>query len=435
MDVYIVGIREWHNQTTLHPLGLTATLVLALLILTLPRRFAVLPMILLGCFIPVAQRIVIMGNDFTLLRILVLFAWVRLLARNEYSEFRWNSLDLMVVSWKLSGTIIHTLAYGTLSAFINRCGWVFDGIGMYFFFRCVCRSREDIMFLARSFMLVSVPVAIAFLVERSSGRNMFSVFGGVPEITVVRDGKLRCQGAFSHAILAGCYWVLTMPWMIGAMTRGRTLLGIAGLLSGLIVVGSCASSTPVLALGFMAIGMTLYFVREQVRAIRWTFFLVLCVLHLIMEKPIWHLIARVNVVGGSTGFHRYKIMDATIENFPKWWLLGETNPMSWGVWEMRDVTNQYILEGLRGGLVTLLLFIGVIVAAFRLVGRALATEKDSVVIWSLGATLFVHASIFFSISYFGQLMMLWYLTLALIGSLPDILRLEKTTNSGLENPV
>ena len=37
--------------------------------------------------------------------------------------------------------------------------------------------------------------------------------------------------------------------------------------------------------------------------------------------------------------------------------------------------------------------------------------------WALGVSLFIHCVIFIGVSYFGQSMMLWYLMLAMIGSL------------------
>lgn len=426
----MVGEREWHNETTLHPAGLFAVLVLGIATLLLPRRYAIFPLILMACFIPSAQRLVLMGVDLNLLRILVLFAWARLTLRSEFKGFSWNLLDTLIVGWMISGTLINTLQYGTQSAFINRCGWMFDGLGMYFFFRCVLRDWQDLNRLVLGFIIISIPAVIAFAIESQTGRNMFSVFGGVPEVTKIRDGRLRCQGAFSHAILAGCFWASVIPWMMAYFATGKKLLAGIGILACLMIVVACASSTPVMAVIFVAVGMAFYPLRSHLRYFRWGFFASLALLHLIMAAPVWHLIARVNVVGGSTGWHRYRIMDATINNFPEWWLLGERDPMSWGVWEMRDITNQYILEALRGGLLTLILFIGGIVAAFGIVGRILRTVNElaqkRLLVYTLGASLFAHVWIYFSVSYFGQIIMLWYLNLAMIASLSQIL---STTNS------
>ena len=79
---------EYVGQTLLHPLGLVAALVLGVLMLILPRRTAVLPMIAMACFLAPVQRLVILGLDLNLLRILMLFGWVRLLVRGELHGFR-----------------------------------------------------------------------------------------------------------------------------------------------------------------------------------------------------------------------------------------------------------------------------------------------------------------------------------------------------------
>lgn len=426
-----IGFNAWHNATTIHPLGLIVTLVFGVALVIVPRRFAIAPMVFLACFVPSAQRIVITGADFDLLRILVVFAWTRLLSRSEFEGFAWNRLDTMMIAWMGSGTLIYVIANGTFSALVNRCGWMFDGFGMYFFFRCVLREWRDVDFLVRTIILICIPVALAFFIERSTGRNGFAIFGGVSAVTLIRDGRLRCQGAFSHPILAGCFWAGTMPWMMAYVMRGPKWLAGVGLGGALMVIIACSSSTPLLALAFMLIGMFLYFVRGYMRLIRWGFLGVLVALHFTMDKPVWHLLTRVNVTSGSTGWHRYMIMDATINNFSKWWILGESAPTSWGVWQMRDITNQYILEALRGGLLALVCFIVMIGVAFGLVGKALnSCGEDTakrVLVWSAGAALFTHVSIFFAVSYFGQIIMMWYLTLAIIGSLPGITKQATST--------
>jgi len=418
------GFGDFYNQTVLHPVGLTAVLMLGAALVLLPRRFAVFPMIIVACSIPSAQRLVVMSLDFSLLRILVLFAWTRLFLRNEHRGFKWNRLDTLFAAWIVSGIAIYTLQQGTGSALLNRFGWAFEGFGMYFFFRCILQSFEDLERLVLGFILISIPVAIAFLIEWRTGRNAFSIFGGVPQITVVREGRLRCQGAFAHAILAGCFWASIMPLMVGDLIQGRKWLPISGLACSALIVLMCASSTPVMAVLFAIIGLSFYELRHQLRAVRWGFFGLLFVLHFIMNHPVWHLLARADVVGGSTGYHRYSIMDATINNFSKWWMLGEANPLSWGNEDMRDITNQYIMEALLGGLITLVLFIAGIAVAFGMVGQALRRLEDKsprhFLVFCVGVSLFVHVVTFFGVSYFGQIIMLWYLNLAIIGSLPRI---------------
>src|SRR5690606_22754408 len=117
-----------------------------------------------------------------------------------------NRLDTLVVLWTISGTVVLTMQYGTVAAFINRIGWSYDILATYFVGRTSLRSWEDIRSIAKTVAVMSVPVATAFLLEWATRYNMFSVFGGVPAETPIREGRLRCQGPFAHPILAGTFW-------------------------------------------------------------------------------------------------------------------------------------------------------------------------------------------------------------------------------------
>ncbi len=97
--------------------------------------------------------------------------------------------------------------------------------------------------------------------------------------------------------------------------------------------------------------------------------------------------------------------------------------MSWGVWEMRDITNQYVLEGVRGGLLTLTMFVLILGYCFGSVGRSLkileplkdiAAER---VVWMVGATMFMHSLTFFGVSYFAQTTAILYMQFGIAGAL------------------
>jgi hypothetical protein len=147
----------------------------------------------------------------------------------------------------------------------------------------------------------------------------------------------------------------------------------------------------------------------------------LFLLHIAMTMPVWHLLTRIDLTRGSNGWYRYKLIDDFITHFNEWWLVGTKSTSHWWQWGTNDVTNQYVLEGVTGGLLTLILFLVTIAWAFRGVGKfenqiGRSTARR-VMAWSLGVSLFVHCVIFIGVSYFGQSMLLWYLTLAMIGSL------------------
>jgi len=415
--------QTWSNQTNLHPLSAAAIALGALLMFTLPRRFATWPIILMACLIAPAQRIVIATLDFDLLRIMVVIGWMRLIARNEWRGYRGCACDLAIAVWSLYAVMTTSILSGSVSGFVNALGKAFDAIGMYFLCRALIRDWQDLRTMVLGFVLISIPVAGAFLVESRTARNLFAFLGGVPEITIVRDGRLRCQGAFAHPILAGCFWASVLPLVLAQWWQDRhgKLLAIIGSITFLTIVATCASSTPVAALFFGAVAAVFYFVRMHMRLVRWLLLLSIIALHLSMKAPVWHLIARIDLVGGSTGYHRFNLIDQAIRHLEEWWLMGSTRGTAhWG-WGTHDVTNQYLVEGLRGGLVLIALFVAVLSLSFRGVGQLLRRfEHDPPVrrlAWAMGVCIFIHVMNFWAVSYFGQIVMLLYLHLAMVASL------------------
>ncbi len=421
------GGLEYKDLTNIHPLGLAAVIILGIAMLTIPRRWSVLSMLIVACFISSVQKIVVFGLDFNFLRIMVLFGIFRLLLKKEHVGFIWKPLDTAMVLWTISSMLIYTLQQGTFSAFVNRLGFGFDTFGMYFLFRCLIRDWEDVDTVVFGVLLTSIPVALAFLLENRTGRNVFSIFGGVPEITVVRFGRLRCQGAFSHPIIAGCFWASMMSLFAACWWKSINdrSWAVTGLVTSSVIVVCCASSTPVMGMLAALIGGLFFFLRHHMKLIRWGVLLTLIGLHMVMNAPVWHLICRVSAVGGSTGWHRYFLINQAINHFGEWFLLGTRSTAHWG-WGLQDVTNHYILQGVRGGFLTLCLFVAVIVCAFRDVGRLWRQQvynpRRLALSWALGVALFVHCIQFLGVSYFGQISVLWYLLLAMIGSMSSTTR-------------
>ena len=399
-----------------------AVIFLGIATLIVPRRYAIVPILIVACLISPGQRIVAATLDFNLLRVMILFGWIRIFMTGEAHGFKWKSLDTLVILWTLAGTAILTLREGTLASLIYRCGLMYDALGMYFLFRLLIRSWSDVEVIITSAAVISVPVAAFFLLEQATGRNVFAIFGGVSEITVVRDGRLRCRGPFAHPIFAGCFWAALMP-MIGALWftgHSKRWLAPVGLLASMVVIITTSSATPLSAMIVAIIGAALYPLRRYVSWMRWAAVFGLVGLHLAMIQPVWHLLARIQLVGG-TGWYRYKLIDEFINRFHEWWLLGTSNYEEWWQYGFGALTNQYVLEAAQGGLLTLVLFIAIIVCAFQGVGRIIRSTAGErfprYASWAVGASLLVHCAAFIGVAYFDQIYVVWYIGLSIIGSM------------------
>jgi hypothetical protein len=282
------------------------------------------------------------------------------------------------------------------------------------------------MSLAHLVTFLSIPIAGVFALEWFTRSNLFSIFGGVPATTYARAGQLRCQGPFAHPIIAGTFWAAMLPLIWIQLREGLASkrFGYIGTIACLIIIATTGSSTPVASALVAFFGISLYPWRHYRRAMWAGFFLVAALLHfVIMEQPVYHLMARMDITGGSTGWHRFVILETFINNFSDWFLTGEHNPEKWR-WQMRDITNHYIGQGLNGGLLTLSAFVFVVVLAFLNIGRALCRLDSSDIVgmadhewevWLIGVAILVHAVTFFALSYFGQMSTLWYVQLALAG--------------------
>jgi hypothetical protein len=406
--------------SVINSFGMGMTLLMCLLMLALPRRYALLPVLVLTCYMSMGQRMVIANLDFTMIRILVMFGWLRVLVRGEFARLKLSKVDKILIAWVVSGTVVYCVLWGTTAALINRLGHAYDAIGLFFLFRVLIRSREDVDQMVRIFAVCIVPLAALIIGEKISGHNVFAIFGGVSEITVVRDGVRRCQGPFAHPILAGTFAATNASFFIALLWRqGRDrVLAAAGVIACIAIAVCSGSSGPVMSFGWAVLGFCLWPLRKRMRLIRWGLVFLIIGLQLVMKAPVWFLIGRISVFDGSTGFFRARLIDAAITNFFGWWLIGTQSTAQWGT-GLFDITNQYIAEGVNGGVLTMGLFILLIACSFGTVGRTVRQIRNSpksvkIGTWALGCALLAHATTYISVSYFDQNIVTWFLLLAII---------------------
>ena len=381
------------QTSSLNPLGLLFTVCMGILLLQLPRRLALVPVVLTTCYITFGQRFQIAGLHFTMLRVLVLLGFARTIFRREYRPFHWLKIDTVFLLWTFVVIITYTLLWQTSDALINRLGIAYDAVGLYFMFRCLVRDIEDVIRVSKMFAVVLFPVAICIFVEHFTGRNMFSAFGGVPEFTVIRDGVLRCQGPFAHPILAGTFGAVWLPIFVGIWRQNRRdrLFAVLGIFSSSAMTFLSGSSGPIAVYMGGILGCSMWVMRFHMRAVRWGIVFGIAALQLVMKDPVWFIFAHINILSASTGWHRSNLIDRTIAHFFDWWLVGAKDVEGWGVW-WGDITNQFILEAVRGGLITFALFTYIVVLAFSGVGRAMKAaraEPRCIRVLSLGNWLLV----------------------------------------------
>jgi len=422
-------IQEESNVT---PVAAVALIVTACLIWTLPRRFAVCPLLVPTCLMPLGQQLILFGFHFPLYRLLLLIGALRITAKGEAKGLKWTRLDSLFVWWVLGSLIFGTMSEPTQAHFVNRLGEAYTAAGTYFFVRCVVVDFEDIVTGVRTLAFLSLPLAALMLVEKVTAHNLLSVFGGVPEITTERAGELRCQGAFGNYIIAGTFGATQIPLFAALLfyRPGDRALAFAATVSA-IVIALIASSHGAFLTIFAGLGcLVLWKARTCLRPLRWGALVAFLCMPLVINGPAWHLMAILGSNLGGEGAYRSWLIDQAIAHFKEWWLFGTTYTADWGTVGQRvdannvDIVNQYVAEGVTGGALKLGLFIVIIISCFKGLGRVLRDEPPSspagLFVWAIGVSLFTHCFSFLSTSYFDQMIVVWIWLLASISCLVGI---------------
>lgn len=420
------------GETFITPLSIGILLVAAILIFALPRRYAIVPLLAAGLLISFRQDIIAFGLHFPILRILILIGLSRCLLRREFLSGRMTSLDKVVLGWAVCNAVAFSLLWGELGAVTNRLGFLCTNLGAYFLLRILIRDKAGVVRTIKVLAVIVAIIAPLMLAEHVTGHNGFTVVGA-RDLAEVREGSIRAQGPFAHPIIAGTFGAMLMPLFVGLWWRGdrnQILLGL-GILGSTAMTIASASSTPLMTYAAGILALLLWRARKQMRVFRWGLVIILVALQLVMKAPVWFLIAHVGGATGGSGFHRASLIDNFVRHFGEWWLIGTQNNADWGYF-MWDVDNAYVGAGVGGGLITFILFIAILVYAYKKIGiaRRLAEKSpnDAHLIWSIGAVLFANTVAFFGIFYFDQGILAWYALLAMVSVTTTFVAKEKSVS-------
>ena len=147
-------------------------------------------------------------------------------------------------------------------------------------------------------------------------------------------------------------------------------------------------------------------------------------IHLIHPKGV-HAFAFVNFsfVAGSTGRHRYILIDGALQNITDWALVG-TNRAMYNR-SFRDITCDYVKTAISGGLVALVLEITIITLAFYACGRALKSARnreEMMLAYGVGVAVLTVAIGALAVTIYGQAELPFFLTFGMAASLGEMAR-------------
>lgn len=431
-----------------------AVIPLLFTVLLFDRRWALLAILAGTVFVTQGSAVVIFGINMEPIRFIELAGLTRVLVRNEQKSISWNSMDKFFVLFNvvyLSVYIVRcNLQPGAIDVVSYRFGYMCDALICYFVFRSLIDSIDVFNVFVADMIVLLLPFAGLMLVEAITGHNYFSSMGGVPATPILRDGFYRCQASFRHAITAGSVGSTLLPIFVYVCSRpSHRFRGIAGIIVSLIIVGTSHSSGPLMSAMAGIIAWVFWIFRDRMCQVRIGIVVSLIALHLIMNAPVWFLIAKVSAITGGDGWHRANLIDQFIKNTSGWWLMGMPLELTedWAAtkmpWGAVDITNQYVAIGLNGGILSLAIFVMYFKICFASIGNGLkkvqtgvkGTEQN-ILLWALGATLFSHMVNIIAVSYWDQSYVIWYMTLASISSVAGCVlsKNHHVTNAGKGYP-
>ena len=370
--------------------------------------------------------------NFHLFRMLLAFGVVRVLLRGEHIQGRLTGIDKLVIIWStwiFFASFFHKFTPG--SGPIFALGAAYNIVLPYFLFRIWCRNERELKMIVCAIVVLLVPISISMWIEKISIHNPFGILGGVFEIPVIREGVVRASGPFAHPILAGSVGATCLPLMASIWKSSR-MVAMIGIAACLAIAVASGSSGPLMSLFLGLFALCMWRYRRLTRYFIPATVVVYIVLSFIMSRPPYYLLGRIDLTGGSTGYHRAALIDAFLSHFNEWWAFGTDHTKHWvpnitgPTPEHTDVTNAYIGYAVVAGLPALILFIAILWRAFTYVDIEVrkpsggTMPRSNFVAWCLGSALFAHATTNISVVYFDQTLVLFWATISMISSLHSI---------------
>ena len=347
------------------------------------------------------------------------------------NKFVWSRLDTWVTLSMAVYVVTTCVSQSFLESLENRAGFLMDTWFAYMVTRFLITSLSEFVTVVKWIAVSLAPLAFLGVIESVTGRLPFALLCGnssyFAHITHYdfRFGLTRAVGPFSHAILFGCAFAMFLPliWYIRQEEgKWRVWAYVLSAMAGVGVLSSMSSGPwimMIVAISCLAIERHKYLLRPLL-----IFFVLSCVfIAIASNRPFYHVIVSyANPLGGS-GWHRAKLIDLAIEHFGEWWIAGYGGQdPGWGEYlgmGKTDITNEFVLAGAKYGIIGVIALVGVLAAAFRGLIDSYKRSTDLRVkslYWSLGCTLVSVVITWMSVSFFGQMMPLFYCILGMIGS-------------------
>lgn len=410
------------------PIGTLFFLACAIALYVLPRKLAPIPLLVGCCYMSLGQGLELGPISLPIFRMLILVGFARAITKNEFSSISINGIDrkmFFLMFWIFFASFFHDGVLGSGPVYV--VGVILNFSGIYFLMRAWCRNLSEVTEVIVLTAFILVPVALEMIFEKATGKNLFSVFGGVSSEVVIREGKLRANGPFSHPILAGTVGATCIPLFLGIWKSNR-LASIVGILAGLSMTVASGSSGPIMSAGVGIFAVMMWPLRAYTNLMRLAAVVAYFGYQILTGEPGYFIMNRIDISGGSTGYHRAHLIQSAFGRLEEWWLFGTDLTRHWMATGVSftpyhtDITNYYLTFGVMAGLPALLVVVAMLIQSFKWTGviyKGLIDQKPDLAFktWCLGSAMLAHAATSVSVAYFDQSLVFFWMNIAIVSSM------------------
>jgi len=381
--------------------------------------------------------------DFNACRIIIIAIFMNILIRTDlHKKFKLAWLDKLVIIYFICQILAGAITSKSMVIIENRLGAIFDMALPYFAFRIILTNKNQYFLLLKSILIITAPLACLGFYQSITGHNVAAPLKAYAAWTAMtsqsnamRRGFYRANVIFSQPIMFGLLFAMLGPICAGLLCSFRTnkvasTIGIA--LMGLGVFSSM-SSGPFLAAILATSFLLFYHFRRNWKTVSIVLILMCGSVETISNRHFY------DVLGGytfspSSANYRSRLIDVALfeGGMADHWIfgygIGHGDP-GWGPMIDRrgltDIVNHYILILYLFGLVGLIPLIAIIMLALRKLieaYKACTGTIDQWLVWCLAAALFGLLATLFSVSLFGPPRTIFFILLALCGSMPMIVK-------------
>lgn len=387
----------------------------------LPRKYGFLPLIIVGAHLSAIEIL----PELSPARLVIFIGLFRAFQRDHLNFSFSNPLDRAMVFFGLylsfSG-IFHTPSDWIPKPFLYRVGLAVNLVGTYAYGKSYIDSFDAIKRYAIAIPFVLLPLCIGMTMQKSSGSNPYSIIGSAGEFTLSRLGELRASGPFRHAILAGCAGTTALPFALFLWRQKKRLLAIGLVAIAIGIVKASASSGPLAAAGVSMAAIPMWYFRHHMPKFVFAGVIFGLLYWVANGRGPWFIMAGMDLVGGSTGWHRAELINQSLFHLNEWFFWGSDYTRHWMSTGMRatpdhsDLTNYYIHMGVLGGLPVTLLIDYMILKSLKMCydrskEESIFNNDQKFIYWGLATAIATHALMFVSISYFDQMYIFFYIIL------------------------